>query len=73
MNSTVSHQNRCCDLGPFQESRSVRFNLPVQSPSRWRLLRELLFDTPNRIFRYRHLSSRMLGSVIRRLNRKDCQ
>ena len=73
MNPSVSHPNICCDMGPLQESRSVRFNLPVRSPSRWRLLRELLFSAPNRIFRYRLASNRMLESAIRTLNREDCQ
>mgnify|MGYP003632731479 CR=1 FL=1 len=73
MNSSARHTHICCDLGPLQESRSVRFNLPVVGPSRWRLLGELLFSAPDRIFRYRHASNRMLENAIRTMNRENCQ
>lgn len=73
MNSSNTGSNLCCDLGPLQESRSVRFNLAVNLPSRWRLLRELLFSSPNNIYRYRHLSNQMLENTIRTLDREDCQ
>lgn len=51
------------------ESRSSRFNLPVQHPSKWSLLVDHLLSSPMRIHRYRNLSVRMFEDVI---DQHDC-
>ena len=73
----MNSQNLCkqptCDYEAMQESRSARFNLPVRHPSRWALLREVFFSSPNRTHRYRILSHRMLETTIRKMNRGECE
>ena len=48
----------------LQESRSPRFNLPVQHPSKWRLVLERVLASPMRLHRYRALSVRMLEETL---------
>lgn len=46
------------------ESRSARFNLPVQHPSRWSVLVDRILASPMRIHRYRDLSRRIVEDVL---------
>ncbi|HNP65186.1 MAG TPA: hypothetical protein PKH39_14710 [Woeseiaceae bacterium] len=73
----MNSQNICsqpaCNVGPVQESRSQRFNLPVTHPSRWALIRDVFFSAPNHTRRYRALSQQMLKKTVKQLNRQDCE
>ena len=71
MNSHNICNEPTCNV--VQESRSPRFNLTVQHPSKWSLIREVLFSSPNHTRRYRALSIRTLEKTIRQLNRQDCE
>ena len=46
------------------ESRSARFNLPVQHPSRWSTLVDRILASPMRIHRYRDLSRRIAEDAL---------
>jgi len=46
------------------ESRSARFNLPVQHPSRWSVLVDYVLASPMRIHRYRNLSRRIVEDTM---------
>jgi len=56
----------------IQESRCAHTNRPVQHPSRWRLLAELVLSPPTRLHRYRNLSVRMLEDTINKIDREKC-
>jgi hypothetical protein len=73
MNSSNICNEPTCDFERIQESRSSRFNVAVRHPSKWGLLRDVLFSPPNYTIRYRILSGRMLEKTIRELDRGDCQ
>jgi len=60
----MNSQNKCC-----QQSRSPRFNVPVQGPSRWSLLLDQLLASPRRIHSYRDLGRRMVEDAMRK---QDC-
>ena len=61
--------DRRCTL---QESRSPRFNVPVQHPSKWGLLFERVLASPMRLHRYRNLSVRMLEETMDRIDDRRC-
>jgi hypothetical protein len=69
MNSTTECNNLSGKCPAVQESRSPRFNLPVQHPSKWSLVLERLLAAPMRLHRYRSLSVRMLEDTLDTL---DC-
>lgn len=71
MNSSNICNEPTCDLEPMHESRSSRFNVAVRHPSKWALLRDVLFSPLNHTLRYRILSGRMLEKTIHELNRDD--
>ena len=46
------------------ESRTARFNVPVQHPSRWSVLADIVLASPMRIHRYRDLSRRIVEDAL---------
>ena len=73
MNSTTKCNNLSGKCPAAQESRSPRFNLPVQHPSKWSLVLEHLLAAPMRLHRYRSLSVRMLEDTIDTIDRGRCK
>jgi len=73
MNSSTEcnrHLGTCHEL---QDSRSSRFNLPVQHPSKLSLVLERVLASPLRLHRYRSLSVRMLEDTIDRMDSRNCK
>jgi hypothetical protein len=64
MNTYTECNNPLGKCLAVQESRSPRFNLPVQHPSKWRLVLERLLASPMRLHRMRALSVRMLEDTL---------
>jgi len=56
-----------------QESRSTRFNVPVQHPSKWSLILERILAAPMRLHRYRALSVRMLEDTVDKIDCGSCR
>jgi len=54
------YSNNHCNI----ESRSARFNLPVQHPSRWGALVDRVLAAPMRIHRYRNLSRQIVEDAL---------
>jgi hypothetical protein len=73
MNSSTKCNNLSGNCPAVQESRSPRFNLPVQHPSKWSLVLERLLAAPMRLHRYRTLSVRMLEDTIDTIDRGKCK
>ncbi len=73
MNSYTECNNPLGKCPAVQESRSPRFNLPVQHPSKWSLVLERLLAAPMRLHRYRTLSVRMLEDTIDTIDRGRCK
>ena len=69
MNSYTECNNPSGNCPAAQESRSPRFNLPVQHPSKWSLVLERILASPMRLHRMRALSVRMLEDTMDTL---DC-
>ncbi len=68
MNSKNLRCNSSPHFGQLKESRSERFNLAIQHPSKWRFVLDLFLSAPMRVHRYRVMSNRMLEETIHRIN-----
>jgi len=63
-----------CNENPRKRaSRTPRFNLPVEAPSRWRLLIDGLVPSPMRTYRLRNLSARLFEETIDRIDERKCR
>ena len=73
MNSQTQYNRPSGNCPASQESRSARFNVPVQHPSKWSLVLERLLASPMRLHRYRSLSVRMFEDTMDRIDRESCK
>jgi hypothetical protein len=73
MNSHTHCNKSSGNYPATQQSRSARFNVQVEHPSRWRLVLERLLASQMRIHRYRTLSVRMFEDTMDSIDRGSCK
>lgn len=73
MNAQNRQDQQLANRASFKESRTARFNLPVQHPALWRFLRDQLLAPAIRMGRYRNLSTQILEDSLREMDRGHCK